>query len=138
MNNTAVPYPLHFTKIGQPAEGYLAIAEFEKDLPFAPRRTFWTYFTPHEVIRGRHAHYATEMVIIALCGRIELQTETLDGETGHFILERPETGVYLPALCWHTMQYSHSAVQLVFTSTPYDPEDYIRSYEEFNLLKKSK
>ena len=90
------------------------------------------------MIRGRHAHHRTEMVIIALCGRIELQTEMPDGEMGHFILDRPETGVYLPALCWHTMQYSHSAVQLVFTSTPYDPDDYIRSYDEFTRLKNLK
>jgi len=136
MNQPAVPYPLTFTKVGHSAEGYLAIAEFEKHLPFVPQRVFWTYFTPHEVVRGRHAHHRTEMVILALNGRIDLEVETLNGEKSSFTLDRPDTGVYLPALCWHTMQYTHNAVQLVFTSTSYDPDDYIRSYEEFNRLKK--
>lgn len=135
MNKTSAPYYLNFGKIGHSAEGYLAIAEFEKDFPFQPKRSFWTYFTPHEVVRGRHAHYRTEMILIAVSGRIDVQVETLLGETAHFVLDRPETGVYLPVLCWHTMQYSHNAVQLVFTSTAYDPDDYIRSYEDFTNLK---
>ena len=135
MNQPIAPHTLHFDKIGHSVEGYLAIAEFEKNLPFMPLRAFWTYFTPNEVIRGRHAHYRTEMVILAVNGRIELEVETLQGETTHFLLDRPDVGVYLPALCWHTMQYSHDAVQLVFTSTLYDPEDYIRSYEDFCRMK---
>jgi len=135
MNKITTPHYLNFNKIGHAAEGYLAITEFEKDLPFLPKRAFWTYYTPNEVVRGRHAHYRTEMVLIALSGRIDLQVETLQGDTAHFVLDRPETGVYLPVLCWHTMQYSHNAVQLVFTSTLFDPEDYIRSYEDFIHLK---
>jgi dTDP-4-dehydrorhamnose 3,5-epimerase-like enzyme len=135
MKTNTAPYTLNFNKIGHSAEGYMAISEFDKDLPFLPKRAFWTYFTPNEVVRGRHAHHKTEMVLIALNGRIDLEVETLEGETSHFVLDRPETGVFLPVLCWHTMQYSHNAVQLVFTSTLYDPEDYIRSYEEFVRLK---
>ena len=81
MNQPIAPHTIHFDKIGHSAEGYLAIAEFEKKLPFVPLRAFWTYFTPHEVVRGRHAHYRTEMVILALNGRIELDSHVGRGTT---------------------------------------------------------
>jgi WxcM-like, C-terminal len=131
------PYSIDFQTIGDPAQGYISISEFEKNLPFVPQRVFWTYFTPNAVIRGRHAHYATEMVLIPVCGRIELTTECIDGRCDTFVLESPATGIYLPPLCWHTMQYSHNAVQLIFASTPYDAADYIRDFDTFKALQQS-
>ncbi len=125
---------IHFERIGELSQGYISVAAGQ-DLPFPIQRAFWTYYTPESVIRGRHAHYVTEMIVVALNGRIIMQTELLSGEKDTFVLERPDTGVYLPALCWHTMQYSHAAVQLVLASTVYSPEDYIRDYDFFLSMK---
>ncbi len=129
-----IPTLLEFPGNGSSAEGYLTVAAMELGVPFAIRRVFWTYFTPHNVTRGRHAHYETEMVIIAVHGRIRLSAELLTGETFEFVLEQPAQGVYLPPLCWHEMEYSHDAVQLVLASTDYDPADYIRTHKEFREL----
>lgn len=129
------PYPIDFQTIGEPSLGFISIAEFEQHLPFKTQRVFWTYFTPNAVIRGRHAHYQTEMVLIPVAGKIELSTECIDGQIDQFILESPTTGIYMPALCWHTMKYSHNAVQLIFASTPYDSSDYIRDYQVFKSLQ---
>lgn len=129
------PYTIDFQTIGASPEGYISVADFEKHLPFKPERVFWTYFTPHEVIRGRHAHYLTEMILIPVNGKIELQTEMPNGEKDVFLLESPAKGVYMPPLCWHTMKYSHNAVQLILASTPYDPADYIRNYDVFLALR---
>jgi dTDP-4-dehydrorhamnose 3,5-epimerase-like enzyme len=137
MSNKKLPFLIDFQTIGESVLGYISIAEFAESLPFVPQRVFWTYFTPNDVIRGRHAHYHTEMVLIPVSGRIELQTECIDGEKSVFVLENPKVGVYMPPLCWHTMQYSHNAVQLIFASTPYDASDYIRSYEHFQSLQKN-
>lgn len=128
------PFLIDFQTIGESTLGYISISEFERDLPFTPQRVFWTYFTPHDVIRGRHAHYETEMVLIAACGKIELKTECIDGKKDTFVLENAGVGVYMPKLCWHTMKYSHNAVQLIFASTPYIADDYIRDYEAFKRL----
>lgn len=128
------PRLLHFPSNGAPSEGYLTVATGNTGIPFAIRRAFWTYFTPNNVTRGRHAHYETEMVIIAVHGRIRLSTELLSGELSEFVLEQPEQGLYLPPLCWHVMAYSHDAVQLVLASTEYNPADYIRSYPEFREI----
>jgi len=131
-----IPHLIRFATNGAPSIGYLAIAEAFTGVPFEIRRVFWTYFTPQSVVRGRHAHHQTRMVIIAVHGRITLTAETLGGEKHTFVLEHPGEGVYLPPLIWHTMQYSHDAVQLVLASTDYNPADYIRDYREFKALKR--
>jgi dTDP-4-dehydrorhamnose 3,5-epimerase-like enzyme len=128
------PYLIEFSKIGNPSLGYISIAEQEKDIPFEVKRCFWSYFTPEEVVRGRHAHHQTEMVLIALAGNIMVNTELLDGRIDVFKLDKPNVGLYLPRYCWHTMQYSHNAVQLVIASSLYDEADYIRSYETFKNI----
>ncbi|AEE51157.1 sugar 3,4-ketoisomerase [Haliscomenobacter hydrossis] len=134
--NPGAPQLIEFPTHGESAIGYLAVAQMQQDIPFVVKRIFWTYFTPQSVIRGRHAHHATSMVLIAVHGRIEVQVEMLDGHKSNFLLDRPDHGVFLPPLTWHTMQYSHDAVQVVLTDTEYTSEDYIRSYEEFVGLRR--
>ncbi len=124
-------YEIPFQKVGLSAEGYIAVAELEKAIPFVVKRIFWTYYTPESVVRGRHAHHHTEQVLVAAAGRILLHTETPDGLLKTFVLESPHVGVYIPPDCWHTMQYSHNAVQLAFASTVYNEADYIRDYGAF-------
>ena len=47
-------------------------------------------------------------------------------------LDRPDMGVFMPAMIWGTQYcYSPDAVVLVFASHPYDPDDYLRSYDAF-------
>lgn len=125
------PYLIEFPKVGDSALGYISIAEHHKILPFDVKRTFWTFYTPESIVRGRHAHFKTEQILIAMAGRIIVNTEMPDGEILTYNLEKPNIGLYVPPHCWHTMQYSHSSVQLVFASTSYDESDYIRSYDKF-------
>jgi hypothetical protein len=129
----SIPKLIQLNKIGSLELGFLSIAE-GKTIPFEVKRLFWTYQTPEEIVRGRHAHYDTEMILFAMSGRIIVNTEMPDGSKDSFILDRPNIGVYLPKLCWHTMLYQHKAVQLVLASTIYNEADYIRSYDEFLKL----
>ncbi|MBC8085375.1 MAG: FdtA/QdtA family cupin domain-containing protein [Hymenobacter sp.] len=129
-----LPHLLELPKLGAPDIGYITVVELEKDLPFAVVRTFWTYFTPESIVRGRHAHYRTEQVLVALAGRIIVTTERADGTLETFRLESPHVGLYIPPNVWHTMQYSHTAVQLVLASTSYDEQDYIRDYDRFQAI----
>jgi dTDP-4-dehydrorhamnose 3,5-epimerase-like enzyme len=129
------PRLIHFKKIGNPSEGYISIFQNGSDMPFEIKRSFWTYYTPEEVIRGRHAHYDTEMILIAAAGKIIVNTEFPGQPSETVVLEKPDYGLYIPKLCWHTMQYSHNAVQLVLASSEYDEKDYIRNYEDFKNIK---
>ncbi|MDX5348474.1 MAG: FdtA/QdtA family cupin domain-containing protein [Hymenobacteraceae bacterium] len=128
------PHLIEFPKLGAPDIGYISVAENEKLIPFEVKRTFWTYYTPESIVRGRHAHYKTEQILIAAAGRIVVNIEMPDGEILVFPLEKPNQGVYVPPNAWHTMQYSHSAVQLVLASTLYQEEDYIRDYDTFKKV----
>ncbi|GAA4303726.1 FdtA/QdtA family cupin domain-containing protein [Nibribacter koreensis] len=128
------PYLIEFPVIGEPSVGFISIAETAGVLPFDCKRVFWTYNTPESILRGRHAHYATEQVIIAVSGRILVTTELSSSEVQVFVLETPCQGLYVPPNVWHTMQYSSQAVQLVLASTPFEEADYIRDYATFKQV----
>ena len=125
------PHLIQLPKLGDPAIGYISVIEQQQVVPFEIKRIFWTYYTPESIVRGRHAHHATELVLIAASGRILITTELADGEIQLFRLEDPHVGLYVPPCAWHTMQYSHSAVQLALASQPYDEADYIRDHQAF-------
>lgn len=128
------PHLIHFPKLGDPSIGYISVTEQSKLVPFEVQRIFWTYYTPESIVRGRHAHYRTEQVLVAAAGRITVTTELADGTIELFRLEDPNVGLYVPPQAWHTMQYSHSAVQLVLASAAYDEADYIREYQDFKRI----
>ncbi|MBJ6108303.1 FdtA/QdtA family cupin domain-containing protein [Hymenobacter sp. BT523] len=132
MADYPAPHLIHFPKLGDPGIGYISVGENVQDsLPFAVQRVFWTYYTPESIVRGRHAHHRTEQVLIAVAGRIIVTTELADGDIQIHRLEDPYVGLYIPPCAWHTMQYSHTAVQLALASQPYREDDYIRDYDTF-------
>ena len=135
MPKYSAPYLLTFSQIGDAGIGYLSVSEAaEPPLPFAVQRVFWTYSTPDTILRGRHAHRATEHVLLAVAGRIVVTTESAAGELAVFRLESPHVGLYVPPSVWHTMQYSPGAVQLALASLPFAEDDYIRDYQEFKAF----
>ncbi len=130
------PYIIEFAKIGASGVGYISVAENLKSIPFKVERIFWTYFTPEELTRGHHAHFKTQQVLIAAAGKINIHTEMPTGEKKVFVLEKPHLGLFLPPHVWHYMEYSHTAVQMVFSDMPYDEKDYIRDYNKYKEIYK--
>ena len=121
---------MEFPKVGNPSLGFISIAE-KQDLPFVPKRIYWTYYTPEDVERGGHSHFDLQQILLAVAGKIEVTTELLDGQKLHFILDKPNLGLYIPKMCWRTMKYTHNAVQICIASNEYDEKDYIRDYDIF-------
>ncbi|MCC3153800.1 FdtA/QdtA family cupin domain-containing protein [Hymenobacter sp. BT770] len=132
------PHLIEFPKLGNPEIGYISVVEQNTFVPFDIQRIYWTYYTPESIVRGRHAHHETEQVLIAAAGRITVLTELADGTMQTFRLDDPNVGLYVPPHAWHTMQYSHSAVQLVLSSVLYNEADYIRDYDEFRRVWQAK
>ncbi len=128
------PYLYDLPALGNPLVGFISVAE-KLSLPFPVQRVYWTYGTPPEVSRGRHAHYALRQVVVAVAGRIIIHTESLAREHGRFVLEHPSQALYLPPLNWHWLHFEPGAVLLALTSAPYDEADYIRDYSTFNQLQ---
>lgn len=125
------PCYFEIDSIGESSLGYISVAEVSKNIPFEIKRVYWTYYTPNNVIRGKHAHKELEQIIFAVSGEIKFNTEDQAGNKKEFILNNPNKGVYFPPFVWRDIQFSHNAVLLCLASLEYDENDYIRSYEEF-------
>jgi dTDP-4-dehydrorhamnose 3,5-epimerase-like enzyme len=130
-NPPASPRFIELSAIGALHEGYISVAEAQKNIPFEIKRVYWTYYTPQNVIRGFHAHKQLEQVIFALGGKITFTVEDRLRNKKAFTLEEPHIGLYLPPLSWREIQFSHTAVLLCLASEHYSEEDYIRNYQEF-------
>ena len=125
------PHYITFDSTGNPAEGYISSTQSAQKLPFAVKRVFWTYSTPQQVVRGRHAHIATEQVLVAVNGCIEVKVDDGKGGTENYTLSHPDQGLYLPPMYWANLYFSEGAILLSLTSTDFDEADYIRDYDSF-------
>lgn len=111
--------------------GHLVIVEGNRDIPFEIKRIFYIYGSDENVIRGRHANYHSQFVLINVSGSSKVKVD--DGyQTKVYQLDRPHTGVYLPQMVWKDMyDFSSDSVLLVLASEHYDANEYIRDYSEF-------
>ena len=111
--------------------GALTAGEVDKELPFTPKRYFIVFDVPSQELRGEHAHRQCHQFLISVRGSCRILLD--DGqERSEVTLDRPDVGVYMPPLVWGTQyRYTPDAVLLVFASHLYDPDDYIRTYDEF-------
>ncbi len=129
---------LHQLRLVEDMRGNLSVGEFERDIPFSPRRYFLIFGVPAGETRGKHAHKLCHQFLICIRGSCRVLVD--DGQNRREItLDRPDLGVYLPPMTWGT-QHSHSsdATLLVFASEHYEPDDYIENYDEFCALSKAR
>jgi hypothetical protein len=111
--------------------GNLSVAEIGNGLPFAPNRYFLVFDVPSREVRGEHAHRRLEQFLVCVTGDCSLIVD--DGANREeIILNRPDRGVHMGPMVWGIQyRFSPDAVLLVLASEAYDPDDYIRSYDEF-------
>lgn len=62
------PQIIKFSKIGSPNLGYISVAENSDNIPFEPKRVYWTDYSPQDATGGSHATYDVEQVIVAVSG----------------------------------------------------------------------
>jgi dTDP-4-dehydrorhamnose 3,5-epimerase-like enzyme len=117
------------------ARGNLSFAQNNTHIPFEVKRTYWLYDVPGGESRGGHAYRETEEFVIALSGSFDVIVD--DGkEKTTFHLNRSYYGLYIPKGMWREMDnFSTNSLALEFASTNYNPEDYVRDYNEFLKLK---
>jgi len=111
--------------------GNLTVGEFERQIPFTPKRYFMVFGVPSREIRGEHAHRRCHQFLICLRGSCSVVAD--DGERKVEVeLNAPNRGLYLPPMTWG-IQYKHTpdALLMVFASDYYDASDYIRDYADF-------
>lgn len=112
--------------------GHLVIVEGMQDIPFEIKRIFYIYGSDATVVRGQHANRRSEFVLINVAGQSKVKVLDGKGNEAVFSLNRPHTGIYLPKMVWKDMyDFSPDSVLLVLSSEHYDPDEYIRNYDEF-------
>lgn len=122
---------LEFSQRGD-ERGHLVVVEGHQDIPFDIKRIFYIYGSDKEVVRGQHANRKSEFVLINVAGTSKVKVKDGKGNEAIYSLNRPHTGIYLPKLVWKDMyDFSEDSVLLVLASEHYDPEEYIRNYDEF-------
>lgn len=138
MNVIQLAQMLEFSQRGD-ERGHLVVVEGHQDIPFDIKRIFYIYGSDKEVVRGQHANRKSEFVLINVAGTSKVKVKDGKGNEAVYSLNRPHTGIYLPKLVWKDMyDFSEDSVLLVLASEHYDPEEYIRNYDEFVQIVNTK
>lgn len=129
---------LHEFPLIHDLRGNLTVGEFEKEIPFIPKRYFSVFDVPNKEVRGEHAHRVCKQFLVCIKGSCHVVAD--DGkQRQEFILDKPNKGIYLPPMIWGVQyKYSADAVLMVFASEYYDANDYIREYSNFLTLVEKK
>ncbi|HJU99392.1 MAG TPA: WxcM-like domain-containing protein [Burkholderiaceae bacterium] len=128
---------LHRFKFLQDPRGDLSVGEFEKEIPFLPKRYFLVLNVPSDKTRGEHAHRACHQFLVCVKGSCAVVVDDLE-QRCEVQLDTPDVGVYLPPMTWGIQyKYSSDAVLLVFASHYYAADDYIRDYDVFVAEKRA-
>ncbi len=121
---------LDFPDLGD-ERGNLVVVEGGSAIPFEIKRIFYIYGSDDEVVRGMHANLRSEFVMINVSGTSRVKVDN-GSETRIIELNRPRMGLYLKNMVWKEMyDFSPDSVLLVLSNEHYDPEEYIRSYEDY-------
>ena len=118
--------------------GRLVVVEGRHSIPFDIARVFYIYGSDSTVIRGQHANRNSEFVLINVAGKSKVRvTDTHEEFVAR--LDKPRTGIYIPAMIWQEMyDFSEDSVLLVLASTHYDGGEYIRDYAKYSEIMKKK
>ena len=112
--------------------GQLVALEENKDIPFEIKRVFYIFGTQSGISRGNHAHYKANQFLIAVNGSCQITLDNGLSNKKTFLLDKPNLGLFQPALMWGAMyDFSDDCVLLVLSDMTYDECDYIREYESF-------
>lgn len=119
-------------------KGDISVVENSITVPFDTKRVYYLYDVPGGVDRGGHAHKELKQLIVAASGCFTVELD--DGSVKRTVtLNRPYQGLYVVPGIWRVLKdFSSGSVCLVLASEKYDPQDYIRNYEEFIAFKKAK
>lgn len=123
-------YKVNFQQKGD-VNGHLVVAESGKEIPFEVKRIFYIYDTKKDVVRGKHANLNSEFVIINISGSSKIMvSDGVDKEI--FCLDKPHEAVYIPKMLWKEMyDFSENSILLVLSNELYDPDEYLRDYDDY-------
>ncbi|ERM80492.1 lipopolysaccharide biosynthesis protein [Rhodonellum psychrophilum GCM71 = DSM 17998] len=115
--------------------GNLTFLENNAQIPFKIQRVFWTYDVSGGEIRGGHAFFKQHELIIALSGSFDVVVTDKAGNETKISLNRSYYGLLIPAKTWRHMEnFSTNSLGLHVSSEKFDENDYIRNFEQYQIL----
>ena len=119
-------------------DGNMTAVESGDLIPFDVKRVYYLYDVPGGESRGAHAHKALYQLLIAASGSFSVTLD--DGRDKRTIqLNRPNQGQLIVPGIWRTIDdFSSGSVCLCLASRLYEPDDYIRDYQEFLSYRKAR
>lgn len=113
--------------------GSLVAVEALETVPFEIRRIYYIYGVPAGARRGFHSHSNLKQALVCLSGSVSILVD--DGERSEVVeLSDPSRALLVGPMVWREMfDFTEDAVLLVLASEHYDPDDYIKEYDEFVL-----
>lgn len=132
---SAVPeVRMHQMPVITDLRGSITVGEIGSSLPFLPQRYFVVFNVPGKEVRGEHAHRKCPQFLVCLRGRVAVMVD--NGKSrDEILLNTPAFGIHVPPMIWAVQyKYSADAMLLVLAGEKYDPDDYIRDYDEFTRL----
>ncbi len=101
------------------------------DVPFDVKRAYWIQNFVPDSVRGNHAHRKLNQMMILLKGSIDIELKR--GEIGtKRRLQVPGEYVHIPSATWRSFSSTDiQTVILVLADRVYEPEDYIRNFNDY-------
>lgn len=132
------PRLISLPKVEDPRGNLTFLENGRSVIPFDFKRVYWTYHVPESSERGGHAHHTCAEFLIAAAG--SFRVNLFDGKNWTSqVLDSPDKGLLLPPGYWRTLDlYTPGSVSLALASDIYDEADYIRDFDDFVEMKKSK
>jgi len=129
---------INIKTIGTSGAGQLSFFESTRDVPFNIKRLYYISRVPEGKRRGFHAHKALKQILFCPFGQIIIILD--NGEKREeIILNDPSIGLLIDGVIWREMLWIQSdSVLCVAASDYFNPEDYIRDYDEFIHYVKNK
>lgn len=116
--------------------GSLVSLEEHKNIPFEIKRVYFIYGLNSAASRGAHAHKESNQVLICVHGNCEILFDDSRMQK-RVILDKPHKGLLQKNMIWGEMQnFSKDCVLMVLSDDFYNPDDYIRDYNQFLELAK--
>jgi len=124
---------LSFAELGDD-RGELIVVEGGqgKQLPFIVKRLFYIYDTKQDTVRGKHANKYSEFCFINIKGSCCIKVIDQNMQEKTFILNKPNTGLYMPKMLWKEMYgFSSDCIMLVLSNEHYNKTEYITDLQEY-------
>ena len=112
-------------------DGFLAVLEEKKTVPFVIRRVFYEYGLRNNNVRGKHANKNSQFCIIAVSGSCRVTVNDGIKDTIYY-LDSPTKMLYLNKMVWKVMDdFSEDCILIILSDRLYDKSEYIRDFDEF-------